>query len=214
MAKLNPFRFSTKYQDDETDLLYYGYRYEKDGRWLSRDPVEEKGGLSLYAFVNNAPVALIDALGRVARGGCMQMNCLNPCQKFRQMQEAGDRYVDAGGIVCCGGVKFVCMWAADDEKNQRAKQILKKCIGAHERMHLPRTSCPDCECGVTPVKPRDMGDLCQEELTDHIATKACYQAALSECGDDKDCIDKINAQITAEDVKISYYRNQCNARRK
>jgi hypothetical protein len=59
-----------------------------------------------------------------------------------------------------------------------------------------------------------MGDLCQEELTDHIATKACYQAALSECGDDKDCIDKINAQITAEDVKISYYRNQCNARRK
>jgi uncharacterized protein RhaS with RHS repeats len=27
MAKLNPFRFSTKYQDDETDFLYYGYRY-------------------------------------------------------------------------------------------------------------------------------------------------------------------------------------------
>jgi hypothetical protein len=25
MAKLNPFRFSTKYQDDETDFLYYGY---------------------------------------------------------------------------------------------------------------------------------------------------------------------------------------------
>jgi YD repeat-containing protein len=27
LAKENPFRFSTKYQDDETDLLYYGYRY-------------------------------------------------------------------------------------------------------------------------------------------------------------------------------------------
>jgi hypothetical protein len=27
MAKANPFRFSTKYQDDETDLLYYGYHY-------------------------------------------------------------------------------------------------------------------------------------------------------------------------------------------
>ena len=23
LAKANPFRFSTKYQDDETDLLYY-----------------------------------------------------------------------------------------------------------------------------------------------------------------------------------------------
>ena len=27
MARANPFRFSTKYQDDETDLIYYGYRY-------------------------------------------------------------------------------------------------------------------------------------------------------------------------------------------
>jgi RHS repeat-associated protein len=46
MAKTNPFRFSTKYQDDETDLLYYGYRYynASAGRWLSRDPLGEKGG--------------------------------------------------------------------------------------------------------------------------------------------------------------------------
>src|ERR1035441_10725889 len=45
MAKANPFRFSTKYQDDETDLLYYGYRYynASTGRWLNRDPVEEDG---------------------------------------------------------------------------------------------------------------------------------------------------------------------------
>ena len=45
MAKANPFRFSTKYQDDETDLLYYGYRYynASTGRWISRDPLEEAG---------------------------------------------------------------------------------------------------------------------------------------------------------------------------
>jgi RHS repeat-associated protein len=44
-AKTSPFRFSTKYQDDETDLLYYGYRYynANTGRWLSRDPKEELG---------------------------------------------------------------------------------------------------------------------------------------------------------------------------
>ena len=37
-----PFRFSTKYQDAETGLLYYGYRYYDPvtGRWLSRDPLE------------------------------------------------------------------------------------------------------------------------------------------------------------------------------
>jgi RHS repeat-associated protein len=45
MAKLNPFRFSTKYQDDENDLLYYGYRYynASTGRWLSKDPITELG---------------------------------------------------------------------------------------------------------------------------------------------------------------------------
>jgi len=52
-ARINPFRFSTKYQDDETDYLYYGYRYynASTGRWLSRDPIQEKGGINLHAFV-------------------------------------------------------------------------------------------------------------------------------------------------------------------
>ena len=43
LAKANPIRFSTKYEDDESDLFYYGYRYAKDGRWLSRDPYDEPG---------------------------------------------------------------------------------------------------------------------------------------------------------------------------
>ena len=63
MAKANPFRFSTKYQDDESDLLYYGYRYERDGRWLSRDPVEETGGANLYGFARNDLVNGADFLG-------------------------------------------------------------------------------------------------------------------------------------------------------
>ena len=45
MAKTNPIRFSTKYDDDESDLLYYGYRYYKPstGTWPSRDPIKEAG---------------------------------------------------------------------------------------------------------------------------------------------------------------------------
>ena len=59
MAKANPFRFSTKYQDDETDLLYYGYRYynASTGRWLSQGPGRGRGGgPNLYRFVRNDPV--------------------------------------------------------------------------------------------------------------------------------------------------------------
>jgi RHS repeat-associated protein len=65
MATANPFRFSTKFQDDETDLLYYGYRYydSSTGRWNSRDPIEEQGGFNLYGFVANGPLDKIDRLG-------------------------------------------------------------------------------------------------------------------------------------------------------
>jgi RHS repeat-associated protein len=59
------FRFSTKYWDSETGLYYYGYRYysPKKGRWLSRDPIAENGGVNLYGFVGNNGVFKIDLLG-------------------------------------------------------------------------------------------------------------------------------------------------------
>jgi RHS repeat-associated protein len=65
MAKANPLRFSTKFQDDESDLLYYGYRYYNagTGRWLGRDRLEEDGGANLFNFVGNDPVQQIDARG-------------------------------------------------------------------------------------------------------------------------------------------------------
>jgi RHS repeat-associated protein len=46
MAKANPIRFSTKYDDDESDLLYYGFRYYKPstGTWLSREPLNAAPG--------------------------------------------------------------------------------------------------------------------------------------------------------------------------
>jgi RHS repeat-associated protein len=70
MAKVNPFRFSTKYQDDESDLLYYGYRYfnTSAGRWLSRDPVKEHGGINVNAFGSNDAINKNDSLGLWATG--------------------------------------------------------------------------------------------------------------------------------------------------
>ena len=67
MALVNPFRFSTKYQDDETGFNYYGLRfYNPDtGRWLNRDPIEEDGGINVYGFVNNQPTMLVDGDGRI-----------------------------------------------------------------------------------------------------------------------------------------------------
>ena len=57
-------------------MFNYGFRYyvPETGRWASRDPIAEQGGLNLYAFVGNdgvnrwdllglSPQEIIDALG-------------------------------------------------------------------------------------------------------------------------------------------------------
>lgn len=50
-AKENPFRFSGKYYDTETGLSYFGFRYYSAslGRFINRDPLEERGGWNLYS---------------------------------------------------------------------------------------------------------------------------------------------------------------------
>jgi hypothetical protein len=45
-----------------TDYLYRWYD-PVTGRWPSRDPIEEDGGVNLYGFVKNSPLGLFDVLG-------------------------------------------------------------------------------------------------------------------------------------------------------
>ena len=76
---------SSKYWDADTKLAYYGYRYfhPDQGRWLSRDPLEEQAfflsyslihpsvaydlyleaSLLSYQFNDNDPIAKVDVLG-------------------------------------------------------------------------------------------------------------------------------------------------------
>jgi RHS repeat-associated protein len=85
MAFVNPFRFSTKYEDDETGIIMYPHRpyNPSTGRFLTRDPLGEQSFFiarlrrdrkhapelwheSLkpgYVFVSNDAVDYIDPLG-------------------------------------------------------------------------------------------------------------------------------------------------------
>jgi uncharacterized protein RhaS with RHS repeats len=48
-----------------TGFLYYGYRYydPQTGRWPSRDPIGERGGVNLYGFVGNDGLNYFDLFG-------------------------------------------------------------------------------------------------------------------------------------------------------
>jgi RHS repeat-associated protein len=126
MAKVNPFRFSTKFQDDETDLLYYGYRYynASTGRWVNRDPIEESGGRNLYGTVNNNLINHKDFLGLMkvccssVRGepwpGSMFRHCevANSCSSSEDsydvwLDHSETRHMDNGKSCNCASEKDI-----------------------------------------------------------------------------------------------------------
>jgi RHS repeat-associated protein len=78
----------TKSRSLRPGVADYGYRYYDPvtGRWPSRDPIVESGGLNLYGFVVNNGVAHYDVLG--LKNACTDCNgnvdevcCLEKCEK-------------------------------------------------------------------------------------------------------------------------------------
>ena len=58
-------RFSSKLEEVESKLLYFGYRFysPEKGKWMSRDPIGELGGLGLHTFIGNNVINNSDYLG-------------------------------------------------------------------------------------------------------------------------------------------------------
>jgi RHS repeat-associated protein len=59
------FAFTGHYRHAKSGLhlaLYRAYDAEL-GRWLSRDPIAEDGGINLYGYVKNVPTMFVDPLG-------------------------------------------------------------------------------------------------------------------------------------------------------
>ena len=69
MKDANVYRFSSKMFHATSELYYYGYRFYDPNlqRWLSRDPIMERGGINLYRFVRNSPGRYVDRFGLTIR---------------------------------------------------------------------------------------------------------------------------------------------------
>ena len=85
----NLWRFSSEYAEDDTATVYYNYRHYAPiaGRWLSRDPIQEDGGVGLYIMSGEDLINSIDYIGlaRMISGHRRPMpkgSCLWPHYKY------------------------------------------------------------------------------------------------------------------------------------
>lgn len=103
-AAKNTFRFSTKFTDTESGLVYYGMRYydTRNGRFINRDPIEERGGLNLYSFCGNDSVNNYDYLGQFSLNDVKKLvknvrrliGRIDPLMRpFMRLDQAADDYV-------------------------------------------------------------------------------------------------------------------------
>lgn len=65
LAAVNPLQWSSEVYDPATALVYYNYRHlnTRDGRWISRDRIAERGSMNLYNYCLNNAIVYIDWLG-------------------------------------------------------------------------------------------------------------------------------------------------------
>gem|GEM_PF-2115614 len=60
-----PWGFSSKRLDPETGWIYFGCRYydPAHGRWTTSDPIGDRDGPNLYAYLQNSPLTALDLYG-------------------------------------------------------------------------------------------------------------------------------------------------------
>lgn len=149
------YRFSTKPLDFVTGLYYYQYRYydPNTGRWPSRDPIEEDGGINPYGFMGNNATTGWDVLGLLKEpigddSGRFLCTCLRVenCACFSDREcICGDKFqVDASAY---GDDQATAIDQARTASLVRASQACKrrKCPkdGGRCGLHIPEESADD-----------------------------------------------------------------------
>jgi RHS repeat-associated protein len=126
LAKGNPLRYSTKFWDEESGLMNYGYRYYSPllGRWISRDPTEEDSGVNLYAFILNGVPNSFDPDGK--------MDWLDVLRNSPRLTRTIFKGFIAARLIIPGNdpAAGTARWLANNAANTEARQTLRRSISA------------------------------------------------------------------------------------
>jgi RHS repeat-associated protein len=113
----------------DTDFAYTGHYYHaasglhlapyrgynpKLGRWLSRDPIEEEGGINLYGYVGNGPIGSVDPLG---------LESFMFPREYAESREFREGFHHGAGLAVVEILGFL------GELGQLADDISRKCLG-------------------------------------------------------------------------------------
>jgi RHS repeat-associated protein len=180
------FLYSTKMLD-ETGLYYYGYRYydPMTGRWPSRDPIEENGGINLYGFSRNNPLSWYDYIGLKVKGNLV------------------DNDPDVNSVICYKGKLDI------QNKNSGPD---RKCTGVHEYIHLldwiERYGHEACKCakdGQIPVGGEGYTEFLNDsECRAYKAGLTCRENLLKKTKNKQDR-QKIEEAIERDKLKIKQH---------
>ncbi len=92
----NHWRYAEKPIDEETGLIYFGFRYYDPSisRWISKDPAGFIDGPNLYAYCHNNPLTYRDPFGLESQAneeefyGEVENHCF--CERHRTCKRGGD----------------------------------------------------------------------------------------------------------------------------
>ncbi|NGX56746.1 MAG: putative deoxyribonuclease RhsC [Candidatus Anoxychlamydiales bacterium] len=118
----NPWQFSSKRIDEESNLIYYGRRYYDPslGRWLTCDPLGFEDGMNTYAFVHNNSLTNIDLYGLYANPWMFPKSSYNNDQAFNGVLSGTYKYLLNSATSFAGSNDDFIHW--DVFKEQRIHQ--------------------------------------------------------------------------------------------
>jgi RHS repeat-associated protein len=158
------FGFTGFYYHQPSGLQLAPYReYSANlGRWISRDPISERGGLNLYDYVRNQPIHLMDALGLCPQEGdaCSGAPCELETEVVNNGTRPGDVALKATVRITsekgsCEDIHatqwWTCTWLGLDTQNKdsrngwRDQSVLNDIVGTANVQVSARVSYLSCE---------------------------------------------------------------------
>lgn len=167
------------------------------GRWMQRDPIGYASrDMNLYGYVGSNAIRSVDPRGLT--------KCDNVCADAKR--EGLDQGA-VGGVICCLGQAFSCVWWENQSpmpdvfggENEKAIEIMKKCVRAHEDDHHGDIECPSGGCPVLTRPPfKDGKDRKAEECHAFDVEAQCLLDSYDECNGDPEC----ETQITIKHLAV------------